>query len=200
MSDDDWERWLRRRRFPFSRGWFFDDIDEIIREMEEAMEKDLKEFSKHAPKELMRERVLPDGTRVQEWGPFVYGHSITIGPDGKPEIREFGNIKRGEEFGRPRLDIKEEREPLVDVMSTNGEVKVITELPGVEKGDIKLRATENTLNISVDTPRRKYYKSVELPAKIDPKRAKSLYKNGVLEITLTKKKGEPPSGETIHVE
>ena len=26
-------------------------------------------------------------------GPFVYGYSMTIGPDGNPGVKEFGNVK-----------------------------------------------------------------------------------------------------------
>jgi len=73
-------------------------------------------------------------------------------------------------------------------------------LPGVEKNDIKLKGTEKTLTISVDTPRRKYYKEVELPAKVEPKNAKSTYKNGVLEVTVEKRKEEKPVGEPIRIE
>jgi len=45
-----------------------------------------------------------------------------------------------------------------------------------------------------DTAERKYYREVKLPAKVDPKKAKTTYKNGVLEVTLPKKgknRGEP---------
>ncbi len=199
MSDEDWERWSRRRRWPF-RGGFFGDVDEVFREMEEMMERDLKELTRRAPRDLVRERVLPDGSRVEEWGPFVYGYSITIGPDGRPEIREFGNVKPGERFGKPQIDIKEEREPLVDIMSTDGEIRVVAELPGVEKKDIKLRGTEKSLTISVDTPQRKYFKEVELPSRVDPAKAKSTYKNGVLEVTLQKREEERPRGEPIKIE
>lgn len=197
--DEFWDRWFRRRRWPFSS--FFEDIDEMFREMERMFQREFEELSRRAPKDLMRERVLPDGTKVQEWGPFVYGYSITIGPDGKPEIREFGNIKPGEKrLGRPSISIREEREPLVDIINTDGEIKVIAEIPGVEKEDIKLHGTETMLTISVDTPQRKYYKEVELPEKVDPKQAKSTYKNGVLEVTLPKKRGEAPKGEPIRIE
>jgi HSP20 family protein len=201
MSDIDefWDRWFRRRRWPFSS--FFGDIDEMFREIERMFQREFEDLSRRAPKDLMRERILPDGTKVQEWGPFVYGYSITIGPDGKPEIREFGNIKPGERrLGRPSISIREEREPLVDIINTDSEIKIIAEIPGVEKEDIKLHGTETTLTISVDTPQRKYYKEVELPEKVDPKQAKSTYKNGVLEVTLPKKKGEPPRGEPIKIE
>ena len=195
--DEDYPEWFRRRRrFPFFRSWFFEDIDEMFREFERMIEREMKELTSGIPKEYVRERKLPDGTTVREWGPFVYGYSITIGPDGKPQIREFGNVQPTR-FG-PR--IKEEREPLVDVYTTNGEVKVIAELPGVNKEDIQLHGTEDTLTISVDTPERKYYKEVELPAKVDPKGAKTSYKNGVLEVTLPKKEERKPKGEPIKIE
>jgi len=206
-----WEyfpEWFRRRmrRSPFFRSWFFGDIDEILKDMEEMMEKEFKEFTSRIPKDLKRERKLPDGTTIHEWGPFVYGYSMTIGPDGKPKIREFGNVKpslKPEAFGltRPSLAVKEEREPLVDVISTDGEVHVVAELPGVEKENIKLHGTEETLTISVDTPKRKYFKEIQMPTKIDHKSAKTVYKNGVLEVTVPKiKEKKKPKGEQIKIE
>ena len=142
----------------------------MFKEMDEMMKREFKQLSGRAPRNLIRERTLPDGRKVKSLGPFVYGYSVTIGPDGKPQIREFGNVKPGARFGRPRIDIKEKREPLADVITIDGEVKVVAELPGVEKKDIKLHGTENSLTISVDTPQHKYYKEVKLPAKIDPVR------------------------------
>lgn len=186
-EEDWWSRWFRRRG-PFFRSSFW-DMDEVLREMEETMERQFGELSKKAPSKLVRERILRDGTKVKEWGPFVYGYSMTIGPDGKSKVREFGNVKPETWRGKPRIDIKEKREPLVDVMTTKDEVKVVVELPGVEKKDIKLHGKERSLTISVDTPHRKYYKEVELPVKVHPKEAESSYRNGVLEVTLRKKKG-----------
>jgi HSP20 family protein len=199
VSEEDWwSKWYRRKKWPFFFG--FRDIDDVFKEMEEMMGREFEELSKRAPSDLIRERTLPDGTKVKRWGPFVYGYSMTIGPDGKPQIREFGNVKPGTLKGRPQVNVKEQREPLVDVMETDGEVKVIAELPGVEKKDIKLHGTENTLTISVETPQRKYYKEVETPTKIDVKKAESIYKNGVLEVTLPKTKEKKPKGEAIKIE
>lgn len=196
-SDEDFFDWFRRRRRPFFRSWFFEDVDRIFREIERMMEEDLKMFTSQVPKSYVRERKLPDGSIVREWGPFTYGYSVRIGPDGKPEIREFGNVKPSR-FGPM---VKEEREPLVDVIETDGEVCVVAELPGVEKEDIKLHGTEDTLTISVDTPQRKYYKEVALPAKVDVKRAKTQYKNGVLEVALPKIGEErKPKGEPIRID
>jgi HSP20 family protein len=125
---------------------------------------------------------------------------MTTGPDGKPQIREFGNIKPEKRMGRPHLDIKEKRDPLADVMTTDNEVRVVLELPGVEKKDIKMRGTEDSLIVSVDSPRRKFFKKLELPMKVDPKIAKSSYKNGVLEVIIQTKKDEEPKGEPIKID
>ncbi len=199
MSEKDWwSRWFKKRQ-PLFRGSLW-DIDEAFKEMEEMMAKEFEDLSKRAPEDLLRERTLPDGTKMKSWGPFVYGYSVTVGPDGKPKVREFGNFKAETRMGKPYMDVKEKREPLADVINTDGEVRVIVELPGVEKKDIKLSGTENKLTISVDTPERKYFKEVELPAKVDSKKATSKYKNGVLDVTVPKKKEEKPKGETINIE
>jgi HSP20 family protein len=197
-EEDRWYRWFRRRR-PFFGGGLW-DIDETFREMEEMMAKEFEELSKRTPKDLIRERTLPNGSKVKSWGPFVYGYSVTVGPDGKPKVREFGNLKPETRMGKPYIDVKEKREPLADIMTDDNEVRVIVELPGVEKKDIKLSGTEDKLTISVDTATRKYYKEIELPTEVEIKKATSKYKNGVLDITIPKKKEEKPKGETINIE
>jgi HSP20 family protein len=195
-DDEDYPEWFRRRRGPLSKGPFFGDIDRMFREMEKMMEEEFKNFTEKIPKDYVKERKLPDGSTVKEWGPFVYGYSMKIGPDGKPEIREFGNIKKS--LKGPQ--VKEEREPLVDIVETDGEVRVVVELPGVEKSDIKLHGTEESLTISVDTPHYKYYKEVTLPIKVKVKDAKSAYKNGVLEVVLPKAEApKKTKGEPINI-
>jgi len=195
VASDFWDELMRRRRRrrPFL-SHFFEDIEEMIREMEE----EVRMLMEMAPRELVRERQTKDGV-VREVGPIVYGYSITIGPDGKPVVREFGNIRPGAFTGRTQLQLKPEREPLVDVIEEEKQVRVIAELPGVNKEDIELRADDNTLTIKVDTERRKYYKEVELPAQVNPNSAKASYNNGVLEVTLAKKE-EEKKGQRIKVE
>lgn len=200
-SDGDYpDEWIRRRRGtpPFDKDPFFGDIDRIFREMEKMMADEFKSFTEKVPKEYVKERKLPDGSTAKEFGPFVYGYSMKIGPDGKPEIQEFGNLKKGLK-GPPQ--VKEEREPLVDVMENAEDIRVVVELPGVEKTDIKLCGTENTLDISVNTVQCKYYKEIQLPAEVKVKEAKSSYKNGVLEVILPKAETiTKPKGEQINIE
>jgi len=203
MSWDKYSRWSRRRRpwFPLWDEWYFEDIEEIMRDMEKMIGDMLKEFTERIPKSLIRERKLSEGGTFREIGPFVWGWSMTMGSDGKPVVREFGNLKRSFKLRpwEPPFDLKEEREPLVDVLEENKEIRVIAELPGVEKEAIKLHATEGVLTITVDTKERKYYKELELPSKVDPSTAKSSYKNGVLEVTL-KKLEEKPRGMRIEID
>jgi len=195
-NNDDYPEWFKKRRNS-SKDPFFGEIDDMFREMEKMMDEELKNFTEKVPKEYVKERKLPDGSTVKELGPFVYGYSMKIGPDGKPEIQEFGNLKKGLK-GPP--EVKEEREPLVDIMETNDDVHVVVELPGVEKTDIKLHGTEDELTISVDTPQYKYFKEITLPMKVKVKEANSTYKNGVLEVVLPKAEVlDKPKGEPIDI-
>lgn len=134
--------------------------------------------------------------RLRSSRPYVYGFSMSVGPDGKPVVREFGNVQKNR-FG-PK--IREEREPLVDILEEDRDVVVVAELPGVEKEEISLHATENALTISVDTANRKYHKELILPAKVDPKSSQASYKNGVLEVRLAKTIEKMFKGERISVE
>ncbi|HDQ06509.1 MAG TPA: Hsp20/alpha crystallin family protein [Candidatus Bathyarchaeota archaeon] len=200
MAWDEFPSWFRRRRrWPFFDVWST-EIDDVVRDMDKMMQNMFKEFADQIPENLVRERKLSDGSTFKEMGPFVWGWSMTMGPEGKPVIREFGNLKPSTS-ARPwesPFKIRGEREPFVDVIEDDNKVRVIAELPGVEKRDIELRATEKTLVISVDKKERKYYKQLELPSKVNPSKAKSTYKNGVLEVEL-KKVEDKPSGVRIDI-
>lgn len=156
----DWWRDRRHRRGVSP----FDDLFEEFEKMDEMMDKMWKD--------------LMSGTASQN--SLFYGFRINVGPDGKPRFEEFGNMKPG--LRGP--EISEQIEPIVDVMEEKGDVVVVADLPGVEKGDIELNAIDVALTIDVDSERRKYHKEVRLPAKVDPDSAKASYKNGVLEVRL----------------
>ena len=171
----------RRRGSPFD-PWGFPDIDEMMREMEKAFSDQFKDMEKELPRNLVRESRTPDGGVRKEIGPIVYGYSVTIGPDGKPVVREFGNVRREE--GRSWKAIQDKREPLVDVVSSGKEVRVIVEMPGVNKEDINVTVNDDSMTISVDREDRGYYKELKLPGVVDPKGARSTYNNGILEVTI----------------
>jgi HSP20 family protein len=176
---------------------WFSDVDEMFENM-------FQDMLKGMPKDMMSERKLPDGSSVRQYGPFVYGYSMSVGPDGKPTIQEFGNVKpsrRPGAFGmeQPALEPKNTREPLVDVINEPAQVRVVAELPGVEKSAIKTNINDDSLIINVDSATHKYYKEVHLPSGVDPDSSKAAYNNGVLEITLRKTQPKP-KGREIHID
>src|SRR3954452_14759082 len=191
----------------------FREFDEMQREMQ-RMYDHFAEIQSNAPKELIREYETKEGNKVREVGPIVYGYSMTIGPDGKPHVQEFGNVKpfgssssssnRGgitstSRFGT-RPEITAEREPLADVNVTDNEVKVVLEMPGVKKEDIKVNAYDGSIEVLSNDPHRKYHKTIEIPQEIDIESAKSSYNNGILEVTFNKKKETKPNGKEIKVD
>jgi len=182
-----WEEWEKRRK----RGtpFFFPDLERMVDEMEKEMADFFKEIESELPDDLAQEHKLPDGSVKKEYGPFVYGYSVKIGPDGKPVVREFGNMKPNMAVGEDKkpLSLQEAREPLVDVIQEQEQVKVIAELPGVEKEDIQLFVTERALTIDVTSPDHRYHKELELPFEVDENSASSSYKNGVLETVMKRK-------------
>ena len=113
----------------------------------------------------------------------VYGFSMKIGLGGKPVIEQFGNIKATEKGAV----VAEVREPIVDVFDEGDSVLVVAELPGVEESDIHLEVRDDILNLMAEDQDRKYSKEVLLPSAVDADTMESTYKNGVLEIKLTKK-------------
>jgi len=190
-----WDEWFKRFG---KRSSFFGEFDRMMREMEKEMADIIREMEDNVPEEMTREIKNPDGSTRREYGPFVYGYSVKIGPDGKPIIREFGNMKPGLEEDETTIGLQDKREPLVDVIDDDDSVKVLAELPGVEKDDIKLYATPRGLTITVDNVDRRYYKELSFDSEIDRGTAKSSYRNGVLEINFKKKK--PDEGTQISIE
>lgn len=211
IEPDDWfTRFFNTGNWPFRRrggtdmnyfGEMLRGFDDMKREMERQFEESFKNIEMKAPKDLIREYETPEGGKVREVGPIVYGYSMTVGPDGKPRVREFGNLKspmRSGLLGVPM--ISSEREPMSDVTETDKEVKVVVELPGVSKENIKINAYENKVEVKTEDTKRKYHEVIEIPLYVDIETAKSNYNNGILEITFKKKHAAKPKGKEIKIE
>jgi len=76
---------------------------------------------------------------------------------------------------------------IVDIIKTNREIKLIVQIPLVNKNDIKLAAYDDMVEIFASTNDRAYHKSFDVPPEADIRTIKSNYNNGVLEITFSKK-------------
>lgn len=133
--------------------------------------------------------------------PYVHGFSLKIGPDGKPQVSEFGNRPQRPTVKGAKPVLSPEREPVTDTIEEANQVAITLEMPGVDKKDIDIRVTESDLEITVDNAARKYYKQLKLPAAVKPTTTKATYKNGVLDITIEKlKPGGAKSGHKVRVE
>ncbi|MHA7646710.1 archaeal heat shock protein Hsp20 [Nitrosopumilus sp. S4] len=138
----------------------------------------------------------PLGGQVQTFGPYYYGYEMTVGPDGKPHVKEWGNTK-------PVSAISESgvREPFVDetIDEKARILKLVTEMPGIEKSDIKVNVDDNIVSISAEHGDRKYSTKIPLKYKVDENSAKAKYTNGVLELTFSLAE-EKPKGKLVSVE
>ncbi len=151
-----------------------------------------------------RQRAMQDMMRnfggVEPGKPYVHGFSFKIGPDGKPQVSEFGNRPQRPVKGE-RPILSEEREPLTDVIEEKQQVAITLELPGVDKKDIDIRVTEDELEINVDNAQRKYHKLLRMPSRVKPDTTKATYKNGILDVTVQKERpSESKTGHKVKVE
>jgi len=186
--DEDIDK-RRRRRNPFDMFGFDDDFIRDLFNDDRVMD-DIRRMAE----EMMR----MVGT-AQPGKPIVHGFKIQFGPDGKPRIEDFGNRQIKSADGEPL--ISEEREPLTDIIEGDNDVAVTVEIPGVEKEDIDLNATNDILEIKVDTPDRKYHKRLNLPCDVLPNTTKATYKNGILDVSIKRReKKKPGAGYKVNIQ
>lgn len=160
-------------------------MDEIINKIEELLDNKLNQLSNKALNEQEKGKpVFRDEKNKRRFGHFIYGYSVTLGPDGKPRIRQLGNFKPKMCPKKSKYD--EKRDLLVDVIPTDKEIQVVMELPGVSKNDIKITGAQDQITVVVDTLKFNYYKKIQMPYIIDPKSIKTEYINGVLKININK--------------
>ncbi|WP_299292747.1 archaeal heat shock protein Hsp20 [Nitrosopumilus sp.] len=128
-------------------------------------------------------------------GPYCYGYTMTVGPDGKPVVKEYGNVKPG------LLPNSDTREPVVDTIVDEKEkvVKLIAEMPGVEKTDVKIVVDNKVVDVSAEHGEKKYHAKVPLKHKVDENSAKASYKNGILQLVFDLVE-DKPTGKTVEVE
>ena len=108
----------------------------------------------------------------------------------------------------------EDKLPRVDVIDRDEEIMVRAEVPGVDKDNLEVSLSDNTITIKGSTRHEEkeekgnYYRceisqgsfarTVALPADVDGSKAKASFKDGLLEVTLPKV--TPAQRHTIKVE
>ena len=72
----------------------------------------------------------------------------------------------------------------VDIHDVEDALRVVADLPGVEKKDIELECDGKTLTISARSDHREYDERVSLPRRVNEHTASATYNNGVLEVVF----------------
>lgn len=122
-------------------------------------------------------------SQIQTYGPYYYGYELTIGADEKPHIREWGNVRP---TTIPNISCQEPgaRQVYADEIldKENNKLKLVAEMPGVEKSDIKVTVEKEAVNITAENDQRTYQATVPLKHKIKENSASARYANGILEV------------------
>jgi HSP20 family protein len=168
-------------------GDFFDDFGFDFKRMNERMQKIFQR--------LMKEDVQD----FDERGPFVYGFTYRVGPDGKPQFQEFGNVPGPGRMAGRQLE-EDVREPITDFNDDKDKVYVTVELPGVSKENIELKISERNITINAKEEDRKYHKSIDLKDRIRTDSASAKFRNGILDIVVNKESPESGAGKSVKIE
>jgi len=127
---------------------------------------------------------------------YYYGYQITVGPDGKPHIKEFGNVRPSV---RGLVKHKENREALVDYSldKKNNQIIITAEMPGVSKEGIKISITPKNVSIHAEKGEKRYHNEIPVDVELDDKSAKASYINGILELKVKTKQLTATSSKSI---
>ena len=124
-------------------------------------------------------------------------------------FEEFPEYIESSQLPAPR----DSQVPYVDVIDREKDIVITADLPGVDKGDIRINVRDNTLEISAEkkTAREqeeegylrrergysRFYRTIRLPTPVDESKAAASFNNGVLEVTLPK--AEKKTGSHIPI-
>lgn len=127
-------------------------------------------------------------------GPYYYGYTLTIGPNGKPIIKEYGNVKPG------LLLTSNTKEPLIDKITNTNAIKLVTEMPGLDKKDIKITMEENKIQIKGEKGEKRYCVDTTIEENIDKNSGTAKYTNGILEIKFNLINKPPTKNKNIEIQ
>jgi HSP20 family protein len=175
----DWDLGFGRR--------LFEDVDREFSEAEEMLNRMFRTVREMKPSDIAGAF------------PYYYGYQITVGPDGKPHVREFGNVRPS---ARGLVEQSGVREPLVDTALDVKEntLTITAEMPGVTKQDIRVNISEDHVSIRAEKGEKKYHTDIPVNVALDDTSAKATYANGILELKIKLKEPPKPKAREVKVE
>jgi HSP20 family protein len=143
-----------------------DMLDELDKYFEE-FEKDVQTFA--------RSSVSVAHLRAE---PYVAGFSFKLGPQGRPNVQFFGDSPLHHDGFRSPMT-----EQMLD--ERNGVLRLVLDMPGVDKSDIQVDATDDRAVVTAKRESRKYRAEIQFRAQVQPDSGRAEYKNGLLEISFS---------------
>lgn len=143
--------------------------------------------------------VRESGPGISQTVPYYYGYQITVGPDGKPRIREFGNARPA---SKGLIQQSNVRQPLVDTNFDEKEnlLTITAEMPGITKQDVKVGIEEGLVTIRAEKGDKKYHTELPVDSELDADSAKATYTNGILELKIKLKTPPKPKAREVKVD
>ncbi|MFH0971540.1 MAG: archaeal heat shock protein Hsp20 [Candidatus Micrarchaeota archaeon] len=141
-----------------------------------------------------------DEQQARKHSPYVYGFSMKVSQEGKPEIKDFGTFIPHQKEWKEKQEIEISREPMIDIIEGKEELTVIAELPGVQKEDIHISTTEESMVLHTPYHHKNYKKEIWFPCKVKSDSAKAIYNNGVLEVKLKRMEPKHEHGKEVKIE
>jgi HSP20 family molecular chaperone IbpA len=116
-----------------------------------------------------------------------YDYSINVvEPGNKSRIKDLDNNNI---IGGPRSIMTKREDPLVDIITSESEVRLVIEMHLVNKKDIRINAYEDRVEVhATNVHGDKYYHVIDIPLDLDIGSGKATYRNGILEIIFLKRR------------
>lgn len=144
---------------------------------------------------------------ISRWDPF---RDLSV-------LQDRINRVFNEQINRGEADETSSRTwaPVVDILETEGELVVRAEIPGMQREDIEIEVTSESLSIKgerkflqedkkkyirVERPYGPFQRSFSIGVPVQPDKIKATYKDGVLEIVIPKAEEIKPKKIQINAE
>lgn len=147
-SGDHYDRFTRflfsSRTEPLSATDFFREFEEMSDELYRLFE-EFQDMPSVTPNRLSRKYEKVHGKYATATDVYVHLSSLEVGSRAEPSLNQFRKVGqeaksrtngRNGRINRPKSFVK--REPLFDIIKSANDVKIIAELPAVNKEDISL--------------------------------------------------------------
>jgi HSP20 family protein len=184
----------RKRTFLTNIFWHTTDIigDNLLRELDDReLEMEQKIFDQQFKdiiyssnsNKLVRRYKKAKNSKSKK---VHYDYSTNVvEADNKSKMKELDdNI-----IGHSRNIMAKSEDPLVDIIRSEKEVRIVIEMPLVTKKDILINAYEDRVEVHVTKVQGgKYHHVIDIPSDLDIGSAKSTYRNGILEIVFCKRR------------